>query len=475
MAWLLLALALLVRAVVALRTCVPARDAEAYLWMAERAAAGDVGALFRTVFHPGYSLLTAIPLALVPGLDAVAAGQLVSCGLAALAVVPLQRIGERLGGRQAGIATALFYALGVWFVRHPADCLSEGPFFLAVASCTWLWLGASGRAGPDAARSAPASADAGAETVRGAPTARLALGGAVAGLAYGVRPEGAALLATGVAWLAIAGASRRALLAVCAAFVLAAAPWPIGWAWFGDGFTLTPKAAFNWEVGAGAAEVGARHYAQHALRVPGAMFEAIGYAALPLAALGAWRLLPLRRASPTWLLLAPFVVQCAIVPLLRSNIRFLAGYGVLLLPLAGVGAAWICARLRSRPLALALLAVLAFAGDLVRLPQQRRADRVVERDLGLHLRGTLRPGEVVATEMPRLVYFLGLPPIPPRAIPRDELLAACRDPRTRYAIVVAARSGVTAADLSALGFSPLALPPALHAAAGARGLLVFAR
>lgn len=448
---LLLAIACAVRVLVALRTEIPSRDAAHYLWMAERVAGGDLAGAFQTVFHPLYALLVGGLLAVWP-MDPVAAGQWIACSTAALAVVPLHTLTLRAFGARAALAAGLLYALGVWFARHPADCLSEGLFFLLVGCAVKRLVDERGSA---------------------------VAAGILTGLAYGTRPEGAALLLAGAPWLCLRGEKGRAVR-----FVLAALPvlllWPLGWEWLGDGFTLTPKAAFNWAVGAGDEEDGgAAHYLDHLLRVPLALWEAVGYVALPLAVLGVARLRP-RLRDPTALLLALVLLQCAVVPLLRSNIRFLAGYGILVLPLAGVGFAFLSERLASagwqrlaRPHWLVVL--LAFTPDLVRLPQRRGHERIVERELGRWLGARLEPGESIATDMPRLEYFAGLRPGPPRPVPAAEILEACKRAATRYAVVVQGRTPVTRHQLLGLGFSEVGLPPELATLAAERTLLVQER
>jgi hypothetical protein len=447
----LCALAAVLRGVVAALTCVPARDAESYLWMAREVAHGHLGAAFATVFHPLYPLLVAALVAAVPGMDLVTAGQVVACACAALATLPLFGLTRSVFGERAAWIACTLYAVGVWFVRHPADCLSEGPFFLAVAASV-----------------------AAAVRERRAPLAA----GLWAGLAYGLRPEGASLLLCGVPWLALA-AGWRAALAMAAGFVLTAWPWPLGWAVFGDGLTLTPKAAFNWVEGAGGEDDlggGAVHWLAHALRLPGAAFEAIGYVAFPLAVAGALLARPRRAADPAVLLLVPFLLQCAVVPFLRSNSRFLVGYGMLLLPFAGLAAARAADRLKGAPRALVVVLALAVVlGDVVRIPQVRRAERVVERELGEWLGARLGAGESIATDMPRLSFYAGLRPGPPRAPGRDELLAAAAATPTRFVAVVAARSRISEGDLRELGLAPIVLPDRLSTLAAERGVLVFAR
>ena len=179
------------------------------------------------MFHPLYSVLVAAVLWVVPGVDSVVAGQLVACGAGALAVLPLFALTQRLYGRTAALAAGLFYAVGIWFARHPADCLSEGLFYLLVASAVSM-LAAEERG-----------------------WRRLLGAGLLAGLAYGTRPEGASLLVVGAAWLALAGA-RWWVYAL--GFAVTAAPWPLGWTLWGGGFTVTPKASFNYAVGVGGEE-----------------------------------------------------------------------------------------------------------------------------------------------------------------------------------------------------------------------------
>lgn len=449
---LLFALALSTRVLVAWRTHVPARDAESYLWMAERAAEGELASAFQSVFHPLYPLMIGALLALAPSLSPVAAGQIVSCGCGALAVVPLFEATRRLFGQPAAVATAVLYAVGIWFVRHPADCLSEGPFFLAVALATRVLC-----------------------SERIAARHGIALG-VLAGLAYGLRPEGAAIAILGVPWLLARRELRTAALAAASALIVAA-PFPIGWAVLGDGFTLTPKAGFNYAQGVGQSDTAAvAHYFTHLLRVPGAALEAIGYVALPLAILGAWDSRRRSWLDPTRVMLGLFALQCVVIPALRSNIRFLAGFGLLLLPFAGHGIAQCAGKLAAKPMWLkALLCTVVVAGDVVRLPQARREARVVLIELGQHLRDRLRPGDRIATEMPRLAYFAGIEPGPPRPIPREELLEQARDPATRFIAVIPARSNVTAADFAAIGFDAVELPGSLRELADERGIVVMKR
>ena len=423
----------------------PSRDGATYLWMAERVAAGDVGAAFRTVFHPAYPLVTGACLALFPSLSPMLTGQLVGLVCGALAVWPLWLMTVHCFGAWAGRLAATFYAFGLWFARYPAECHSEGCFYAAVTVWGWALLGARVRPG---------------------------WAGVAVAAAYATRPEGLALLFLGWLRLQLVERAGRALFLTVA--VLLGACVPLGYAVFGPGFTLTPKAAFNYDVGVGAADPPVAHYVQHALRVPGSAFDAIGYLLLPLALAGLWSLWRSNKlgwSAPALWLAAPLALQAVVVPLLRSHARFLSGFGVLLLPLAAVAAVGLVRGRTTRW----LTALLVLLPDLVRLPMGRGADRVVERDLGTWLRPRVRPGEFIATEMPRLEYFAGLQPGPPRAITRDELLRAAALPNARFTVVVAPRSNITALDLESLGLRAVSLPESMSTLVRERDLLVYER
>lgn len=448
----LLALAVLVRLVVAAGTLVPGRDSEHYLWMAERVAEGQFGAAFETVFHPVYSLLVATLLICLPDIDAVVAGQMVSCGLGALAVLPLFAVTSRLFGRRAAAAAGFLYAVGIWFARHPADCLSEGPFYLLVAGTVWLLT-----------------------SDRRTSAAHLLIAGGLAGLAYGTRPEGAALILVGAPWLWLSRRHRDAV-AFLAAGVATSLVWPTGYWWYGDGFTVTPKLGFNYAVGVGRAEDAASHYLGHLVQIPGELFEALGYIAVPMALVGLFLARPWTLRSPTTLIIALVMMQIAIIPLLRSHFRYLSGYGFLLLVFAGLTWRHLSPRLSGWPTPLLTGAVLlAVAGDLVRIPQERRQDRTVLIELGRHLAPQLRQGESLATDMPRLSYFSGAKPGPPREIPDAELLEWCDRPTTRFVAIVQSRSEITAEDLRRRGFTPLQTPPELALLIKARSIAAYER
>ena len=244
-------------------TKVPGDDGIAYLWMAEQWAKGDLGGLFQTVFHPLYPFLIGLLLRLWPGLDVVLAGQLVASLCGALAIVPLWFVAKGLFGERAAWWAGIMYAIGNWYVRHPANCMSEGPFYLLAAA--WAWA-----------------------VLRSRLLALLA--GACAGLAFLARPEGALLAAAAGLYF---GAHRRwsQAAAVAVAAVLLGALLPLGFLCTGHGFTLTPKALYNWQVGAGGSDSPVGFYLRQWLSLPGDAWEGLGYLVLPLMLAGGicWR------------------------------------------------------------------------------------------------------------------------------------------------------------------------------------------
>lgn len=456
-------LAVAARALVSWRVALPGRDGATYLWMGEQVANGNFAASFQTVFPPVYPWTIAAVLAVAPGLDTVMAGQIASGTLAALATFPLFALTKRLCGREAATFACLFYALGTWFCRHPADCMTEGPFYLWVA-CAALLL------------------------VREAAAWSTVAIGVLIALAYGTRPEGAGLAIVSVPWMFLRDRRHGLLLAASAG--LACLAFPLGYMAFGPGFTLTPKAAFMWPHGAGRDDGGGiAFYLEHLLRLPGHAFEALGYFATVLAVAGIARRKDRSLRSGESLLLGLFMLQVLVIPLARSTIRFVSGYGMLMLVFAGHGFVERRRRpwLSSKP-AFAALLLLAFGPDLVRLPRAQREDKTIERDLGEFLRARMQPGDVVVSaehrasssydlpfSMCRIEFFVGMEPSPPRPLTIEELRKTATDPRCKFGLVAHEPAGFGPEDLLALGYAPMPLPDDLARRAEERRIAVFQR
>lgn len=439
---LLLLLAVLLRVVACTMRPIPARDGVAYLWMAEQWAAHGLGALFDSVFHPLYPFLVGLLLLALPQLDSVIAGQVVAAGCSALAVLPVFVLTRRLFGEAAATWAAVMFAISNWFVRHPAECLSEGTFHLGVTVWAVLLL---------------------------APKPRTVLAGLAAGAAFLVRPEGLALVSVGVLLLARQGNLRGASLHAATA-TLVAALQPVGsWA-TGHGWVLTPKAEFNWQEGVGGADSALGHYLANLLCMPGDAWEGLGYLVFPLMLGGiVWRW---RRGltAPELTLLLPFVLQCLVFPLLRSNLRFVSGFGVLLLPFAGLAFAALVQRTRWR-----WILVLLLLASEAKLWLGGPTERTLERELGRWLATQMSADESLASDMPRVWYFAHRPPPPPRAILPDEIVAWAEQPRCRFVALRRGRSDGAQAGLRAAGFVVVELPPELRDAPDAGAVQLWTR
>jgi len=88
-------------------------------------------------------------------------------------------------------------------------------------------------------------------------------------------------------------------------------------------------------------------------------------------------------------------------------------------------------------------------------------DRTIERDLGRWLHQQRAPTELVASDMPRLLFFAGLPPPPPRRIGAADLLERARDPRCHFVALKRGRTALAPAVLEDLGYAARALPTSL--------------
>jgi hypothetical protein len=442
--WLLFALAVAMRVLGCLLRPIPSRDGVAYLWLAEQWRNGDLGALFDTVFHPLYSFAVGLLLRLAPGLDVVVAGQIVAAGSSAIAVLPLYAVTRRLCDERAATWACVMFAIGAWFVRHPAECLTEGPFHLAVLLWAALLLGERPRA--------------------------FAAGSAV-GAAFLLRPEGAALALAGMLLLA-RRTSVRAAIAHGIGAVTVAALLPLGALATGHGFVLTPKATFNYEVGIGRAASPFGHYLHEFAHMPGDAWEGLGYVVFPLMLGGiVWRWRQGHRLDlREWALLLPFLLQCAVFPLLRSNLRFVSGFGVLLLPFAGLAFAALLQRVRWR-----WLLVLVLVASEAKLWLGHPADRTIERGLGRWLASQMAAADTLASDMPRLWFFAGRRPPPPREILAGDLIGWAREASCRFVALRRGRSKGALPGIAAAGFAEVELPAELRADPTADEVQLFYR
>ena len=166
------------RWLVAVRTPLPGVDATADIWLAERLAAGDFGALGGRWCEPLHGLLLAPALAL--GAPAFAAAQAVACVVGGLAVVPVGLAAERFRAG-AGVPAAAVAAVAAGGVVA-AGAGASSATLSAVVACGWWALAAQRRLCAGAA--ACVVAFAGTEQLVSPPwppfdASRLGVGGAV--------------------------------------------------------------------------------------------------------------------------------------------------------------------------------------------------------------------------------------------------------------------------------------------------------
>ena len=409
------------------RSPVPSEDGVSYLWMAERFAAGDFAAATGPVFPVGYPLLLAPWCAL--GLAAETAAHLVGALALAATLWPLRTLARALGGDAAGTSAVLLFAALPLLPRLAAECYSEPPFLLLMA--------------------------------HGAVAAlrqRWPLVGVCAAAAFWIRPEGS-LLAAAYA-LAAPRAAWRALPPVAVGVLaLAALRWAAG-----HGFDPLPIHAFH-EQRDDLPEQG--RVLANLLATPGPWLEAFALAGVLCLPQLRWRD-PLRRP-----LLLQIALQVGVVATFVVRRRFFLSCAIPVCALAGAQLAKLPTAWR-RGLLAAALALAAWSGWTGGID----ADRAIERELGLWLRPQVAMDRRLVSDLPRVVWFAGQRPLPPRHHTAAQMQALVEASAPAF-VVVRTRSARSAfAGYEAwLGqrFDAVVLPPDLAAAATSRGIAVFAR
>ena len=424
--WIVLG-ALLWRALLAWRTPVPAEDGVTYLWMAQQFAGGRAADALSEPFSPLWPLLLALPIRL--GVEPVFAAQVLGSLCGALAVWPVAAIAERLRPG-AGVPAAALAATSRLFALTAVEGYTEPLFALAVACGVlaglrerWWTLGLCGA------------------------------------LAFLVRPEGMLLP---LPFVLLRG--WRALPPV-AAVVLLFGLWRAA---CGLGFDPVPKVAFHGlrdDLGDERGSV-----LHNLLALPTAYMEAFAAAGL----FAAMSPLPPRRPGLGRL---AALLGIALLPMLTFVVRrrFLVGWTGVVTPLAGAG---IAALPRATVRVRAVATALACALDLV-LGWHGTIDsnRIGERLVGEHLASRLAPGETIAGDLTRVLWFAGQRPLPARHFDAAWFVARARADGVRFVVVGSNRRDSFAAIQQGIAdrFAPCALPPALRAAAEDRGLAVFER
>lgn len=475
-----------VRAFIAARTSMIGADAPKFLAQARLFLEGRRHEAMAIDYHPLYPALAAIA-ARALGLDRTPedlerAATIVSIALGALAAAPVVLLARRLApGLGAAAAAAALYAVNPQIARHGADIMSEATYFACFAG-------------------AIAAATAGAER---RSAAALLLSGALAGLAYLARPEGAgaaglaciyALLRAGGAFLPPIS-TRKALawrlfapIFICAPFAALALPYMIeigkGEIVFSQKKSLAAMAGLGdpEESGdAGGAASGESpapaSLAGHLAPVLLAFANAYHPAALVLFLAG----IALRRreragALEAFLLLSVFFYFAVLA---RGHAQY--GYVstrhamplvVITLPIAGLGALELAARLAprlGRPEAqvASFLVAIVVGIELPKTALAYRDRELGEMRAGLWIRGdAARRGiarPVVLTHRDKVAYYARGEWLKPSKMAADRLFAAIGGRRVDYVAIRAHTEQEPGAEKfwpgieAALGGPPFAL------------------
>lgn len=412
---------------------VPSEDGVSYLWMAQQFAAGEWGAALSMVFPPGYPLLVAplvsCGMAVEPAADAVNAIAFALC------LWPLAWIARHLspGIKDVPEYTCVLFMTGSLLLRVAAEVYSEPLFLLVMA-----WGTVAGLCG------------------------RYWLLGALAGVAFWIRPEGL-LLPAAFFLAAPRQAWPAALPAMLGVVLLATLRWSAG-----RGFDPLPILGFH-ETRDDLEQRG--QFLANLLEVYGAWFEAYG----PLGALlFAWALPPARRVLPNapalwWQIALQVVVVCTFV----VRRRFLLSCAVPTIALAGavlgrLPAAW------RHVLMLALALYGIFGAALGRMD----ADRYAERDLGTWIAAWLEPGQRVTGDLTRVLWFAGERPLPPRHFDTRQLQAMAMADGVRYFVFSSNSKRQSAGEIEAVlasDFDRVVIPEPVGSRCRERGIVLLQR
>jgi len=271
--------------------------------------------------------------------------------------------------------------------------------------------------------------------------------GVLSGVAFWIRPEAVVipvvfLLETRRAWVAFG----PLLLGIA---LLAA------WRGIcGHGFDPVPKLQFIMDHNV-AEDQGAL---ERLVQIPNAILQAFWPMAV-LAVIGAWRWRP---APIMWVMLFASVIIWAYVP----RRRFFVNWMFAVAPLAAVAVT----QLPRRHLWLAAVVVLEL---LLAVIGGSNANRIVERQVAEHLRGLLRPGDVIAGDMTRVQYFAGFRPLEPRHFSADELVEAGRG--ARFVVLRGNRNYAAQVQRRLADHVLWPIPAQFQEHATARGLVVLER
>ena len=243
--------------------------------------------------------------------------------------------------------------------------------------------------------------------------------------------------------------------------------------------SLFPKGDFMWHLSAfseGGVIQGLQHWGREAGSFLFQGFEGVGLLAWPLFFLGVVWIWRERQGAARGLFLPCSLLCFALlaVPVYHANRRFFAPWVPLILVLAlAPFAQW---RKRNQAILLILGALFMVPGT-IRLLGPRRSALAPDKALGFALRKGLPKEAEIASDLPRFLFFSGRPPLPPRHISAQELMALAARKKNAAVVSLERRGKIHPTFLQSLGYVAVPLSRLLgpEGLEKKRGLQLFMR
>ena len=396
---------LFIRLFVSFRTLLPSVDGVIYLHMASSFARGHWKEALARVFHPLYPLSFSPLLWL--GMEPFDAARLVSSLFGALFTLVVFVTLKRMGfSKWVCVFGAAMTVTPVFPVKYVGDGYSE-PLFMFLAGISLCYATrAAGNGTRDNRKS-------------------VFISGLFSGLAFATRPEGGAL----VLGLVFFMPTKAVFLAAAA---IPALPYFLSRVLLSSSSLPSPLISFMLYFGPfGEPSLlsGAIRFLLHLSRIFILGFETFEPLKWILVLVGTFVLAVRRKRTGPGvyrIFLAVLGLACVGMACFEVKRRYLADWAI------------IFAVLSAYPLEMALrkpgvlrfsiiAAFLVTAGiDIVRLYPIRREDKVPEKVVGSWIKGKLEESMELLTDFPRIAYYAGKPPPPPRVPTAKEFEERCR-------------------------------------------------
>jgi|GEM_PF-2655699 len=433
-------------------TVAPDRDTAWYIHMAKQAREGGF-AWLQSVFPPLHPWLLSLlgPVSGTQPEDWWLSAQLLCSFEGALATALLYWVfSRRFGWRLASLA-ALSLGFNSVSCGTAADGMTEPLFqlFLVLGIGVWLWN----------------------QRAWFFPSLFL-------GFLPLIRPEGLILLPWAW-WLS----GRRSKALILPSLLLSLGPRMIylylRFQVTGD-LSLFPKGAFMRHLSVFSEESliqGLQHWGREASQFFGQGFEGMGFLIWPLFLFGGGWLWTRKNGwtRPFRILYILLLLGLLIVPLYHANRRFHTTWLPLALCLGLIPFIRATTRIQNF---LLLLGLAALVPSVVRIMKVRRASLIQDRALGVALRKKLPKKAGIASDLPRLLFFSGRSPLPPRHILAQDLRKLAARKKTVAVVSLKKRKKLNPGFLRGLGYREVSLSHILekkNRIENKRGLQLFMR